>query len=62
MIKPLMGACPAYAPKIASYCDVGDTFCDAVTAKGVKNGTKIHGTYLKRYSDKAFTFVKAMVG
>jgi len=62
MIKPLMGACPAYAPKIAAFCDVGDTFCDMVTAKNGSGGGKVHGSYLGRYSKAALDFVKAKVG
>jgi hypothetical protein len=62
MIKPLMGACTAYANIIASYCDVGDTFCDMVTAKQGSGGGKVHGSYLSRYSKAALEFVKAKVG
>jgi acetylxylan esterase len=62
MIKPLMGPCTAYAGRIASYCDVGDTFCDVVTAKAGSGGGKIHGSYLSKYSKAALEFVKAKVG
>jgi hypothetical protein len=57
-----MGPCAAYSQRIAAYCDVGDTFCDVVTAKNGSGGGEIHGSYLRSYSNAALAFVKAKVG
>ncbi|CRK30654.1 hypothetical protein BN1708_018516, partial [Verticillium longisporum] len=40
-----------YAPKIASWCDTGDVYCD----RG--NNTEIHGGYFALYDDDAVDFV-----
>ncbi|EGY22036.1 hypothetical protein VD0002_g7686 [Verticillium dahliae] len=44
-------ACEPYAPKIASWCDTGDVYCD----RG--NNTEIHGGYFAIYDDDALDFV-----
>ncbi|KAG7108902.1 Acetylxylan esterase 2 like protein [Verticillium longisporum] len=44
-------ACEPYAPKIASWCDTGDVYCD----RG--NNTEIHGGYFALYDDDAVDFV-----
>ncbi|KAM0277188.1 hypothetical protein ACHAQH_005970 [Verticillium albo-atrum] len=43
--------CEPYAPKVASWCDTGDVYCD----RG--NNSEIHGGYFALYDDDALEFV-----
>ncbi|KAL0935959.1 Acetylxylan esterase 1 [Colletotrichum truncatum] len=44
-------ACEQYAPKIESWCDTGDIYCD------LGNDTTVHGSYFKTYTEDAVKFV-----
>ncbi|KAK1983627.1 cutinase [Colletotrichum cereale] len=46
-------ACESYGPKIESYCDAGDIYCD------VGNNTSVHGSYFFNYTNEAVEFVVA---
>ncbi|EFQ35915.1 cutinase [Colletotrichum graminicola] len=46
-------ACKGYAPKIESYCDTGDIYCD------LGNDTTVHGSYFKKYTNEAVEFIVA---
>ena len=43
--------CNAYASKIKSYCDAGDTYCSA------GNNTAVHGSYFANYTTEAVSWI-----
>ncbi|KAM0330228.1 hypothetical protein ACHAQA_004403 [Verticillium albo-atrum] len=46
-----VSVCEPYAPKIASWCDTGDVYCD----RG--NDSEVHGSYFAIYDEDALEFV-----
>ncbi|TDZ37459.1 Acetylxylan esterase 2 [Colletotrichum spinosum] len=49
-------ACQAYTPKIASWCDLGDRYCDA---SGNQTNNVTHGSYFGNYTEDAVDFIVA---
>lgn len=46
----------SFSPRIRSWCDANDTFCDSGFS------TNVHLTYLNRYQDAAASFVLNLIG
>ncbi|KAI6356769.1 hypothetical protein MCOR25_007864 [Pyricularia grisea] len=48
-------ACEPYSPRLRSWCDVADRYCDPSAPGGID--TTVHGTYFNKYTQVAKDFV-----
>ncbi|KAH8846486.1 hypothetical protein MCOR27_009027 [Pyricularia oryzae] len=48
-------ACEPYSPRLRSWCDVADRYCDPSAPGGID--TTVHGTYFNKYTQAAKDFI-----
>ncbi|TLS26287.1 hypothetical protein PpBr36_04022 [Pyricularia pennisetigena] len=48
-------ACEPYSPRLRSWCDVADRYCDPSAPGGIE--TSVHGSYFNKYTQVAKDFV-----